>query len=310
MSESLEKPLILVVEDDIGIYENLRLLLEFNDYKVKIAENGKSALNVLLKLQNLSIVPALILSDIIMPEMNGYDFFRSVSMNPNWNKIPFIFLSALSYPEDIQLAKSLGVDDYITKPFKEEELIDSIEDKLEKNNKIEMANNYDKNFNLKSFFNENNSLIMFHISLNFENEIKIISTYPKAKDFEKFTTFVSKKFIDSDNIKLEPNMDDLNQIFIYTDFNNLNIQGSFLVDTKTKEYREKYILGVLSDNMSYFDSLNIKKILKQISVFINTDKQWNEELYYQKLVQLFRIKNEMFNHFTFDNMVDSHSAIK
>ena len=53
----------------------------------------------------------------MMPEMDGYDFYISVSKDSRWNTIPFIFLSAKSTIEDIRLAKQMGVDDYIIKPF-------------------------------------------------------------------------------------------------------------------------------------------------------------------------------------------------
>ncbi len=310
MKGALDKTFVLIVEDDEGIHENLRILLEFNDYRVKVAKNGNDALKQLLDLQKLSVYPDLILCDIIMPEMNGYDLFRILSMNSNWNTIPFIFLSALSYPEDIQLAKSLGVDDYITKPFKEEELLSLIKDKLEKNKKIGSTNSKDNNNSLKSLLDENNSLIMFHITLNANNDINICNTYPYSKAIEKFVKIIGKKFIQSDNVKIETFMDDLNQTFFYSDFNNLNIQGSFLLDYKAREKDQKYILGVFSDNMSYFDSLNIKKIIREISVYINIDKKWNNDLYYQKLMNLFKMKSNLMDNLNYVNIIDSHSALK
>lgn len=70
-------------------------------------------------LSNLNSTPEVIISDIMMPNMDGYDFFNAISTHSQWNQIPFLFLTAKSTPEDIRLGKMLGVDDYITKPFNE-----------------------------------------------------------------------------------------------------------------------------------------------------------------------------------------------
>jgi len=71
----------------------------------------------------------------MMPEMNGYNFYKAVSENPEWSPIPFIFLTAKSDPEDVRFGKMLGVDDYITKPFEEQDLLASIAGKLSRSRK-------------------------------------------------------------------------------------------------------------------------------------------------------------------------------
>ena len=112
--------LILIVEDNESILFNLKLSLEFNGYKVMMATNGLEALNLL---QSTKIIPNLILSDIMMPEMGGYEFFEKINNNENWINIPFIVISAKSTPEDIQYAKSIGISDYIIKPINEDTLL-------------------------------------------------------------------------------------------------------------------------------------------------------------------------------------------
>ena len=92
------------------------MTLEFNQCDVITAENGKEGLKVLSE-QIES--PDLIISDILMPELNGYDFFNEISNNPALCHIPFIFLSVLDSSDDIRLGKILGADDYITKPINE-----------------------------------------------------------------------------------------------------------------------------------------------------------------------------------------------
>ncbi|MCK4848744.1 MAG: response regulator, partial [Candidatus Heimdallarchaeota archaeon] len=107
-------PTILVVEDNPDVLFNIQVALEANEYEVETASNGKKAIK---KLSEMGKNPDLIISDIMMPEMDGYDFFNIVSQNSVWSRIPFVFLSAKSKPEDVRFGKILGADDYITKPF-------------------------------------------------------------------------------------------------------------------------------------------------------------------------------------------------
>jgi DNA-binding response OmpR family regulator len=131
------KPLVLVVDDNKDILFNLQLLLESNDYRVETAETGEDALKIL---SDLNTPPDIIISDIMMPKMDGYNFFETVSDNIKWNRIPFIFISALSTPEDIRIGKKLGVDDYLTKPFKEEDLLATISGKVNRKHKNDAVN--------------------------------------------------------------------------------------------------------------------------------------------------------------------------
>lgn len=124
--------LIMVVEDNVNILDSITFILELNDFDVITAKNGKDALEKLNYLISEDKKPDVIVSDIMMPEMDGYHLFRELSKSPHWNKIPFIFLTALVSPEDIKIGKMLGVDDYITKPFKEDDLLAIIVGKLAK----------------------------------------------------------------------------------------------------------------------------------------------------------------------------------
>ena len=119
--------MLLIVDDNEDILFNLKILLEKKGYDVKSATNGEKALNLLFSSEKL---PEVIISDIMMPIMNGYEFFAAVSSHAQLNQIPFLFLTAKSTPEDIRLGKMLGVDDYITKPFNERDLIASISGKI------------------------------------------------------------------------------------------------------------------------------------------------------------------------------------
>ena len=121
------KPLLLVVDDNKDIIFNLKILLEKRGYDVITSMSGDKALKTLSTLSN---TPDMIISDIMMPNMDGYEFFNAISTHSKWNQIPFLFLTAKSTPEDIRLGKMLGADDYITKPFNEEDLIASVSGKI------------------------------------------------------------------------------------------------------------------------------------------------------------------------------------
>ena len=123
-------PTILVVEDNPDVLFNIQVALEANEYEVVTASNGKKAIK---KLSEMKKKPDLIISDIMMPEMDGYELYQVLANNAEWKEIPILFLSALATPDDIRFSQILGVKDYITKPFKEEVLLDLIKEKIPQN---------------------------------------------------------------------------------------------------------------------------------------------------------------------------------
>lgn len=123
------KARILIVEDDLNLLEGIQTVLELDNYTVICAENGRQALNVLTK---SPILPNLIVSDIMMPQMDGIELLKAVRDVPNWVRIPFIFLTAKGERQDIQRGKQLGVDDYLIKPFDADELLNAIDSKLKR----------------------------------------------------------------------------------------------------------------------------------------------------------------------------------
>jgi len=112
---------ILVVEDDAAMLDGLRDTLELAGYRVATAGGGASAL-VLLR----TLDPDLILSDVMMPDMDGFELFRRVRAMPRHIAVPFVFLTARSERSDVRTGMQLGADDYITKPFDESELVDAV----------------------------------------------------------------------------------------------------------------------------------------------------------------------------------------
>ncbi len=109
---------ILLVEDDALLLEVMCNILEAEGFEIHPANNGKQALDLFV-----NSMPDLIISDIMMPEMDGFELLQSVRNLPNGVTVPFLFLSARTERADVSRARSLGVDDYLFKPFDAPELI-------------------------------------------------------------------------------------------------------------------------------------------------------------------------------------------
>ena len=116
---------ILVVDDQPDLLDNIGLTLEGAGYRVFTASDGVEALRV-LQSQPVN----LILADIGMPNMNGYQLYERTRQNPDWLMIPFLFLTARTMDSDIRYGKELGVDDYLTKPLEVEDLLATVHGKL------------------------------------------------------------------------------------------------------------------------------------------------------------------------------------
>ena len=125
---------LLIVEDHDILREGLQILLETEGYRVTTAPHGKDALR-----QMEASVPDLILSDISMPEMDGYEFYDSVRARPEWLAIPFIFLTARGDRVDMLASKKLGVEDYLVKPVERLELVSTIRSRLERSQQLMIA---------------------------------------------------------------------------------------------------------------------------------------------------------------------------
>jgi len=116
---------ILVADDEPHLLDGIRLTLETAGYEVLAVPDG---LKALAALQSQPV--DLIVADIAMPHMNGYQLYKRVRENSQWVSLPFIFLTARAMDSDIRYGKELGADDYLTKPFEPEDLLAVIRGKL------------------------------------------------------------------------------------------------------------------------------------------------------------------------------------
>ena len=119
--------IILVIDDNPELVDGVKLTLEMEGYQVLSATSGPEALDILDR-----ITPDLILADIMMPGMDGYELYERVHSDPRWIQTPFIFLTAKTSPDEIRKGKEMGADDYITKPFDPMQLGKTVREKLEK----------------------------------------------------------------------------------------------------------------------------------------------------------------------------------
>ncbi|HIK13472.1 MAG TPA: hybrid sensor histidine kinase/response regulator [Oscillatoriaceae cyanobacterium M33_DOE_052] len=118
---------ILVIEDEEPIRENLLELLAAENFQAIGAPNGKEGI-ILAQLEK----PDLVICDIMLPELDGYEVLSYLRKNADTEMIPLIFLTSQAERENIRQAMNLGADDYITKPWQSQELLGSIASRLQK----------------------------------------------------------------------------------------------------------------------------------------------------------------------------------
>jgi DNA-binding response OmpR family regulator len=103
---------ILLIEDNLGISENMKSLLELHEYDVLTANNGEEGATIAREQR-----PDLVISDIYMPEVNGYELLEMFSEHEEMRDIPVIMVSGRNEMDDVSLAMSKGAAGYVTKPF-------------------------------------------------------------------------------------------------------------------------------------------------------------------------------------------------
>jgi len=119
---------VLIIEDDNSLNMGLRDLLEANGYSVTTADNGEEGLSLIKRTK-----PDLIICDILMPTVDGYEVKKELGKKKETSQIPFIFLTAKADLKDLRIGMQLGADDYIVKPFDSIDLLNSIKLRLKKN---------------------------------------------------------------------------------------------------------------------------------------------------------------------------------
>lgn len=288
----MNKNKILIVDDEKNLRETIIELLTHNNYTVKGAVNGYEALKILDHW-----TPDLIISDIMMPIMDGYSFQEIVRNTDLLNQIPFIFLSAKNDPYVLEECALMGVDHFLVKPFKIDNLIKIIDVKIERFINIKNAHNipsnsryymHEINTPLHGILGSINVLINHKKSIN-ENELEIFYDSIKAagdrlnrtlKNSMLYQNLVNNKLeiltnsyceILSEFIKVKDKIADrdkkqLVRIKYNIDESNVKIDQEYL----------HFILFELTNNALKFSKINKKIIV--------SGKKFNSE-YYELIIQ-------------------------
>ena len=289
------KPKILLIEDNTKILYNLKLLLEFNDYNPIPATNGVEALAILNKLDS---PPDMILCDIMMPEMDGYEFYQKMNDKPQWQFIPFIFLTAKASPEDVRFGKKLGADDYIIKPFNEEDLLSSITGKISRNKKSKiLRKQIEKNLLTSLKLGQRSSVTQnekdnFFILLMIWDEIygpRLKGVYPS----ESKTPFDIKQIVTQlfqTKVSIYGHLDYYEAQGVLLRISNINKDGYIFFETmddsKVRGGKRQFMLAVLAPKINYLESLRIGDVFKEIAARIIENNEWDKEKSWIEISQI------------------------
>ncbi len=116
---------ILIVDDEQDIVETLKFMLEAQGYECFCAYDGENGLNMAKEL-----IPDLMILDVMMPKINGYKISRLLKYDNKYKDIPIIMITARSQEEDKVIGQETGVNEYITKPFELDEVINKVNEYL------------------------------------------------------------------------------------------------------------------------------------------------------------------------------------
>ena len=287
--------IVFLIEDDKALVQNLKIFLEMNDFTFFSASNGREGLETL---SNLEKQPDLIISDILMPEMDGYDLYMKVSENSEWSRIPFFFLSGKAEADDVRFGKLLGVNDYITKPFKSKELLRRIEETIKKNREIRKTSkvieqelkdilkfeepslkkhrradffyifylvwNSETGPEIKDFFpkNEIPSLNLKELTSQLYSTLRKISKFEELSETNQFTIRVVRDLVDAYALvgKLEENV--------------------------SQNGAETFMICAITPNSHYLQSKAIKEVLGKIAVTIKGDKVLKIKDFWEQLLEI------------------------
>lgn len=125
---------ILVIEDVAQIRNNIVDILTLNGYRARSTDNGVEGISLIKRWH-----PNLVLCDIMMPQLDGYQVLEAIRSSPAQAHIPFIFITAKTDLADVRRGMCLGADDYLPKPFLARDLLDAVESRLRRSQQQDQA---------------------------------------------------------------------------------------------------------------------------------------------------------------------------
>lgn len=249
---------ILLVEDEKELQENLAELLSLSDFEVIVANNGKEALQ-LLSAQKVDVV----ISDIMMPEMDGFALLKAFREQEYWLETPFIFLTAKMDHSDHRKGMEEGAEDFLVKPVKAKDLLSSLGMILKKKE----ARNQSRLAELKNIFGQNRNVFFHEMSTplcGVISALELLLEQGKSLPDEDFKLFTSRALeasrrLDASLIKLRKyqSLDKITNKTITIESVNDFMIGFF--QKKPKYSRVKYQL--LNDFSIYFTYTHLEEIL-------------------------------------------------
>src|SRR5271157_628288 len=288
-----DRDTVFIVDDNEDLLKTLRILLNRNGFDVLVAENGRQALDVLKEAER---VPDVIISDIMMPELNGYDFFKSVSLEPRFSHVPFIFLTARSSKADVRLGKMLGADDYITKPFNTKDLLAVIQGKIARTKKISSIND---ELNSKLIASDQEAMddtdqttYLLHVDWDDKMGPVLQDYYPSdmSAPFSlqeiSFQLYHAATAIYGQNYDIEPRgvllalMNFKRKAYVYFDA---------IPDEAKRTKSNLFMLAVVAPAISYFESLNIAPILTNMTASIKSGDEWEIKDFHEKIMNVLQL---------------------
>lgn len=243
---------ILIIEDEKYVRENLEYVLENSGYDVFTTDNGKSGLKLATEIN-----PALIICDILMPGMSGYEVLQNINSNDELKLIPFIFLTAKAGTTDLRKGMELGADDYIFKPYSIKNLLSSV------------------NTRLKRFDELKTRVKSYDTKLETSNDYIIINkgSTPQFIKFAEIKFIISQRqytqltMIDGEKIILRKSLNQWESILPQKDFLRIhrsNIVNVNYIDKVEKWFKNTYKLTLVNENESLSISRDCISKLKKM----------------------------------------------
>ena len=210
---------LLLIEDDLVLRENTAEILMLSNFEVITASNGLEGV-ALAK----NSMPDIIVSDIMMPELDGHGVLEILANDEHTKYIPFIFLSAKTERKDVRKGMNMGADDYITKPFEEEELISAIESRIAKASILKDQRSLKRNTaNQKNEIRSLNDLKTFFIDNGTKFTFKKDEVIYSQGAHSNFTYLILKGIVklhqlDKNGKELTTKLNKVGDLFGYTSF--------------------------------------------------------------------------------------------
>jgi two-component system, sensor histidine kinase and response regulator len=285
------KSRILLIDDELYFQENLKEILTFHGFEVVSVDNGRDALELLSSKRF-----DLIISDISMPEMDGFELLSSIKNIPGLENTPFIFLTAKIAKEDLRLGMDEGADDYLVKPVSSKVLLRSISSNLDKRNKRE---EWVKGL-LESSLNEDRKITFHEFRTPLSGLFSIFEIMESSINVFDKNEFI--ELIELGKLSLERMKDNLNKLSIYYQLNHLKpVISKFVYDIETfkrslpQEWNNVVIQNWDHDVLINFDAGLFDFIVKELLNNAYKFSDPNSSIYINFTPDFFEVSNYQTN---------------